>query len=255
MKYFIDFEATQFTNEIISIGCIREDGVSFSSLVKPTHKVTKFITKLTGITNEMLDEAPEIAEVMREFDKIFDINPISDIFYSYGNGDKDFIDGTMHYNETTPGLSSLEFIKYCLKDYSLDVKSFFGLSRNVPMKKVAEFIKNEDIVQRHDALEDAMMLSEIYAGLQVIEKPDECPFPMPDPTVPSAKEKSFNRPRNYKATSCNGSVQYFVSVSDTLRKFKLGPDATEKTKTRVMNRVLAAIENGTLYANCMWEKL
>lgn len=29
MKYFIDFEATQFSQEIISVGCIREDGQTF----------------------------------------------------------------------------------------------------------------------------------------------------------------------------------------------------------------------------------
>ena len=28
MNYFIDFEATQFSNDIISIGCIDENGVA-----------------------------------------------------------------------------------------------------------------------------------------------------------------------------------------------------------------------------------
>lgn len=35
MKYFVDFEATQFAGEIISIGCVREDGKTFYSLVAP----------------------------------------------------------------------------------------------------------------------------------------------------------------------------------------------------------------------------
>ena len=44
MKYFIDFEATQFSNEIISVGCVREDGKEFYSLVRPEkRKLTKFI--------------------------------------------------------------------------------------------------------------------------------------------------------------------------------------------------------------------
>lgn len=54
MKYFIDFEATQFSQEIISIGCIREDGQTFYALVAPKKgKITPFITNLTGITAEI----------------------------------------------------------------------------------------------------------------------------------------------------------------------------------------------------------
>ena len=52
MRYFIDFEASQFAEEIISVGCVDESGRSFYSLVRPKKpkKVTDFITKLTGIT-------------------------------------------------------------------------------------------------------------------------------------------------------------------------------------------------------------
>lgn len=42
MKYFIDFEATQFSQEIISIGCIREDGQTFSS-----RKLSRVVTTTT----------------------------------------------------------------------------------------------------------------------------------------------------------------------------------------------------------------
>lgn len=51
MNYFIDFEATQFSGEIISVGCVREDGETFYVLVQPQKgKLTPFITNLTGIT-------------------------------------------------------------------------------------------------------------------------------------------------------------------------------------------------------------
>jgi DNA polymerase III epsilon subunit-like protein len=64
MKYFIDFEATQYNHEIISVGCIREDGKTFYSLVKPKklNSLTKFITELTGITKEMLQEEEQSDE-------------------------------------------------------------------------------------------------------------------------------------------------------------------------------------------------
>ena len=62
MKYFIDFEAAQFSNEIIAIGCVREDGVEFQSYVKANKKITEFITQLTGITQEMVDQIQTKAE-------------------------------------------------------------------------------------------------------------------------------------------------------------------------------------------------
>ena len=51
MKYFIDFEATQFSGEIISIGCVDENGRQFYTLVKPAKmsEMTDFIEELTGI--------------------------------------------------------------------------------------------------------------------------------------------------------------------------------------------------------------
>lgn len=59
MKYFIDFEATENSNEIISVGCVDENGGEFYSLVQPhkIEKLTEFITDLTGITTEDLQNA------------------------------------------------------------------------------------------------------------------------------------------------------------------------------------------------------
>ena len=70
MKYFIDFEAQQYTNEIIEIGCVREDGCQFHSLVHPGEKHKKlsgFVKKLTGITQEELNNAPSVDEVFTRF--------------------------------------------------------------------------------------------------------------------------------------------------------------------------------------------
>ena len=46
MKFFIDFEATQYSEYIISIGCVSEAGKEFSTLVKPPvkKKLTSFVT-------------------------------------------------------------------------------------------------------------------------------------------------------------------------------------------------------------------
>lgn len=67
MNYFIDFEATQFSNEIISIGCVNETGEKFSSMVYTDKKITSFITNLTGITDEMNKAAPSLDDVFTLF--------------------------------------------------------------------------------------------------------------------------------------------------------------------------------------------
>ena len=58
-------------DEIIEIGAINiEDGKeigTFSTLIKPEYKIDEFITELTGITNEMVMDAPKINEVLPKF--------------------------------------------------------------------------------------------------------------------------------------------------------------------------------------------
>jgi len=61
----IDIETTGIhpgTDEIIDLGFLQFEGTklvrSFTSLVRPEHSVSSFISKLTGITNEHLSKAP-----------------------------------------------------------------------------------------------------------------------------------------------------------------------------------------------------
>lgn len=58
-------------DEIIEIGAIKiEDGKeieTFSTLIKPEYEIDEFITELTGITNEMVMDAPKINEVLPKF--------------------------------------------------------------------------------------------------------------------------------------------------------------------------------------------
>ena len=91
MNIYIDLEATQFSKEIISFGAVAENGQEFYSLVKPrsVKQITKFITKLTGLSPEMYtDETPNIDSVVNQFmlwceeqtDEPF-------VFFSFGNFD------------------------------------------------------------------------------------------------------------------------------------------------------------------------
>lgn len=72
----IDLETTGLMpdfDEIIEIAALKvQDGKvtdKFQQLVKPDNEIGSFIEKLTGITNEMLESAPKINEVLPLFDK------------------------------------------------------------------------------------------------------------------------------------------------------------------------------------------
>ncbi len=57
--------------EIIEVSALKVRGEkirdSFSSLIKPTDSIDWFITNLTGITDEMVKNAPDVNEVMQNF--------------------------------------------------------------------------------------------------------------------------------------------------------------------------------------------
>ena len=67
MNFYVDFEATQPEQEIISIGVYCDNKESFYALVKPQFsKVSKYITDMTGITNEMLADRDDFDAVLND---------------------------------------------------------------------------------------------------------------------------------------------------------------------------------------------
>lgn len=83
MFAIVDIETTggsPSTSRIIEIAAVIHDGLSivdtFSTLINPECKIPYGITQLTGITNEMVENAPRFYEIAKEFyfltqDKIF----------------------------------------------------------------------------------------------------------------------------------------------------------------------------------------
>ena len=75
----IDIETTGLSNnynEIIELSAlkIRNDKIvdRYSTLVKPKGKISSFISKLTGITNEMVDTAPSIENILDKYIEFID---------------------------------------------------------------------------------------------------------------------------------------------------------------------------------------
>lgn len=171
MQYFIDFEATQFSERIISIGCIAANGETFKTLVKPVtkkDKVNDFITQLTGITNEMLATAPTANEAFNAFFDFVLENKDDDApeYYCYGNSDKQFIERTVSHMTDTRAVTFARALQHSLQDYSVNVKTHFQVNTEIGLRKAYILIQNEEIEQRHDALEDARMLYAVARNLK-----------------------------------------------------------------------------------------
>lgn len=146
----LDIETTGLDpcfDEIIEISALRVRSAdvtdTFSSLVKPSEPVSDFITELTGITNEMLDDAPPIYDVLPRFIRFvgddivvghnvnFDINFLYDQsaclgLPPFGN---DFLD--------TMRLSRKLFPE--LKNHKLDtLAQFFEVPRSISHRATAD---------------------------------------------------------------------------------------------------------------------
>lgn len=172
MKYFLDFEATQFSERIISIGCVNEKGDSFYTLVKPAKKkdkVNKFITRLTGITNEMLADAPSADAAFNAlFDFVLSTNDEKPLeYFCYGNSDKQFIRRTITYMTDTRAITFAASIATLLQDYAECVKKYFNLVDDVSLKKAYILIQQENIEQTHNALDDAKMLLAVAQNMMI----------------------------------------------------------------------------------------
>jgi DNA polymerase III epsilon subunit family exonuclease len=94
----VDIETTGLDpaeNEIIEIAAVRYRGgrkdAVFTTLIKPEHRISPFITELTGIDNGMVSDAPCISEAIMDFyefagnDILMGYNVNFDINFLYDN--------------------------------------------------------------------------------------------------------------------------------------------------------------------------
>ncbi len=251
MNYFIDFEATQFSGEIISLGCVDENGRQFYSLVRPNRmsEITDFIVSLTGITTEEIAAAPAADKVFNSFLDWLDHGSVAR-FYCYGDSDAYFLERTMCRLTSFRAQLGLSIIRASLCDYSKDIKQHFSLKHSIALKKVAGYYRGKDVVQTHNSLDDALLLKEVYEKSQS-ETVDKCPFPEYQKGVELPKVQ-----KRIKAVKGNVKLEFssFGKAADWVMSENLGMQdtVTEKTKSKVCSRIVTAAEREKPYCGFMW---
>ena len=253
MNYFIDFEASQFAEEIISVGCVAENGRSFYSLVRPKKpkKVTEFITKLTGITREELVTAPGADEV---FAKLYDWLDKSEAvkFYCYGDCDRRFALNTIASVTDFRAQMALSLIIANIVDFSSELRKHFKMKRSIGLAKAVSYYRGEDVVQRHNSLDDAVYLREVFFGSRS-EVIDKCPFEEETPgqseIIHTGKRSVIALRDNFEITfaSCGKAAEW---LSQTQLKKKL----TVREKQNISNKISLAMERDKPYSGYVWRR-
>ena len=258
MKYFIDFEATQFSSEIISVGCVDENGREFYSLVQPNRlkAVTGFITDLTGITVDDISAAPSADAVFADFYHWLDHTEPAK-FYCYGNCDRQFAQATLRYVSDFTAQSALGLIISSLTDVLPELMEHFGINQSISLYKVTEYYRGESIEKKHNSLEDAVYLKYVYECSKR-EKITACPFP--DYQSKKTETKKAEPPRTFKLTitATLGNIRMvfhsYGKAADWLISELMSKNnqANEKTRGRVCNKIANAAKQNEPYCGYTW---
>lgn len=146
-------------DEVIEIGAIKvKDNKivsKFNSLVKPRNEIDEYITELTGITNEMVKDAPTIEEILPDF-----MNYIgNDILIGHNvNFDINFIYDNLYRNKfdvlTNDFIDTMRISKKLLPDLPhhrlIDLARYFEI----------------DTTNNHRSLKDCEITMDIYEQLK-----------------------------------------------------------------------------------------
>lgn len=261
MNFYIDFEATQPEQEIISVGVVSERGDSFQAYVKPQFsKVSQFVTQLTGITQDMLNQAEDLNLV---FYDLYDWCHKQESFitkwnfFSYGDADIDFLKHSLQNikGEKQLIISSIMIAK--MKDYSKNVKKFFQGS--VSLIKAFNFLKAIDSTQNHNALEDAKMLAEVFKKVESADKPlQSYPFHIGN----NATSQCYQFPigKFYcKGIGKNATEREFVDIHNAITWLinnKMSADVRENVhRDRVAKKIMKAIRQKNTYMEYTWRRV
>lgn len=155
----VDFETTGLNylkDKIIEIGCVKIENLKitkkFNKIVNPLVEIKTKITKLTGITNDMLQEAPVFEDVLPDF-----LNFIQNgIWVEHSNNWFDF----------NFFINSTNFCGEILKLNTLEVARRFLNLENYKLQNVAHALQiNFSNNNLHNALEDAILTANVFLKL------------------------------------------------------------------------------------------
>jgi DNA polymerase III subunit epsilon len=161
-----DLETTGFSpyngDEILSIGAILVrgneviDGERFYSLVNPKRSVPQEIVALTGITNEMAEQAPDLIDSLRGFLEFVHRR----VLIAHGSGhDKHFLNSAL-WKTSKVNLSHRMLDTMMIGMWLHPKKGRYDLDSMLDLYGV-------DVLQRHHALDDSIMTAHLWSKMLI----------------------------------------------------------------------------------------
>lgn len=150
---FYDLETTGLSPEedaIIEIGAIDNYGNEFDKLINPNKEISSHIEKLTGITNSKLKYRNNMKQSYNVIKEWFNFDN-KNIYLIAHNGDR------FDYKF----LSKVFNIKHRCIDTLLLFKKLLPFKKSYSIKSLCE-IYNIDCSKHHRALEDVIILKQLY---------------------------------------------------------------------------------------------
>lgn len=259
MKFYIDFEATQPENEIIAIGAVAENGATFHTLVKPQlSSISQYISQMTHISAEDLEKAPTIDKALIDFD-LWVMHQESDImhcrFISYGDDDK-FIKSTLPAITNDHAFTAAAILMAKIEDCSAETKRFFH--GTIKLVHAFNYVQAAETEQKHNPLEDAMMLQKVYEYTQTHD-----PLPC-HPLNKGLSNSSVKMPSGtfwckHVNGGKNGKIRNFATCDDAIDWLITDVMRAKEPelihRDRIMTNIMKAVRKGTGYCNYKWGRV
>ena len=171
---FLDFEGTQFSHEMIALGAvlavldknghIKKLKPSLKIYVKAKNKIGKYVTDLTGITQDILDKkGVSFAKAMQDLKKYLGLHFKKCSFITYGNHDMRILGQSISYNLDAPKEICQQIQKNYI-DYSVFINEFIRDKNGNPLSLVhnCELFGVALVGEAHDPAVDAINLANLY---------------------------------------------------------------------------------------------
>lgn len=263
MKFYIDFEATQPENEIIAIGAVAENGATFHSLVKPQlSSISKWVSDLTHISAEDLETAPTIDKALIDFD-LWVMRQENEImrcrFISYGDDDK-FIKSTLPAITNDHAFTVAAVLMAKIEDCSAETKRFFH--GTIKLVHAFNYVQAVETEQKHNPLEDAMMLQKVYEHMQTHD-PLPC-HPLNKEFDAAMSSSSVKMPSGtfwckHVNGGKNGKIRNFETCDDAIdwliTDIMKAKEPELIHRDRIMTNIMKAVRKGTGYCNYKWGRV
>ena len=255
MKVYLDFEANA-DSEIISIGAYIDNDRKFYSLVKPHRRLDHMITKLTGITQEMVDEAENINMVIQRFFKWLPTSPYYENveFCVFGDNDFNFMKKTAEFMDI-PEL--MEWIWARTVDIQPRIVGKFHRKQLALVRIYMAMTHTSTISGNHNSEFDAFMLAFVDQNLDAFEVDEDFQFPKaPRVNLKYGKSQEdlgpdFCRPI-YASRTVNGELRehHFKHSRNATGIIPQYVHKHMKDKKALQQRIIDCCNNGTPY--CGW---